>query len=78
MIAGGLTRLGRARRGKIEVMAEPVPMSPQQITAAVMDSFANASDERRRAVMQALVRHSHAFVQEVGLTPEEWESAIRP
>jgi hydroxyquinol 1,2-dioxygenase len=51
-------------------------MSPQQITAAVLDSFDSASDERQRAVLQALVRHSHAFVQEVGLTPAEWESAI--
>jgi hydroxyquinol 1,2-dioxygenase len=52
------------------------PKTPEQITADVLASFDGAEDERLREIMQALVRHLHGFVQEVGLTPPEWETAI--
>jgi hydroxyquinol 1,2-dioxygenase len=51
-------------------------MTPDEITAEVVQSFAGCSDDRLREVMQALVRHLHGFAQEVGLTPEEWSRAI--
>src|SRR3954467_464377 len=50
--------------------------TPADITAAVEASFAGAPDARLREVMQALVRHLHAFVAEVGLTEDEWRTAI--
>lgn len=39
-------------------------------------SFTRAEDARLRSLMQALVRHLHAFVREVRLTEAEWERAI--
>ncbi|MEY2535495.1 MAG: hydroxyquinol 1,2-dioxygenase [bacterium] len=50
--------------------------TPEDITAAVVASFDGAQDERLRTVMQALVRHVHAFAIEVGLTEDEWRTAI--
>ena len=47
-----------------------------EITALAQRSFDGAQDPRFRDVMQALVRHAHAFVREVGLTRGEWERAI--
>ena len=52
------------------------PKTPEDITADVLASFDKADDPRLREIMQALVRHLHAFVREVGLTPSEWEAAI--
>ncbi len=53
------------------------PKTPDQITADVLASFDGGEDARLREIMQALVRHLHAFVQEVGLTPREWEAGIQ-
>ena len=53
------------------------PRAPEQITADVLTSFAGCDDARLREIMQALVRHLHGFVTEVGLTPQEWEAAIQ-
>src|SRR3954466_388875 len=50
--------------------------TPADITAAVEASFDATPDARLREVMQALVRHVHAFATEVGLTEEEWRTAI--
>jgi hydroxyquinol 1,2-dioxygenase len=50
--------------------------TPDDITAAVVESFAGAADARLREVMQAMVRHLHAFATEVGLTEDEWRAAI--
>jgi hydroxyquinol 1,2-dioxygenase len=50
---------------------------PREITEQVLASFGDGDDPRRRALAQALVRHLHAFAEEVGLTPDEWEAAIR-
>ncbi len=57
-------------------MPPPEHMSPEEITAEVLGSFEGCSDERLRELMRALVRHAHALVREVGLTPAEWEQAI--
>ena len=52
------------------------PTTPEQITASVLSSFDDCRDPRLRQLLQALVRHSHALVQEAGLTPDEWQRAI--
>ena len=56
---------------------QAAPKSPEQITADVLASFDGTPDARLREIMQALVRHLHGFVQEVGLTPQEWEAGIQ-
>ncbi|MFI8787934.1 dioxygenase [Streptomyces sp. NPDC055105] len=48
----------------------------QDVTDKVVASFETAKDDRFREVMQALVRHAHAFVRETQLTDNEWNSAI--
>jgi hydroxyquinol 1,2-dioxygenase len=50
--------------------------SPERITAAAVASFDNCPDPRLRQLMQALVRHLHAYAREVKLTQAEWEAAI--
>src|SRR5574340_243420 len=51
-------------------------IAPADITEQVVSSFSGASDARLRELMQALVRHLHDFAAEVGLTQEEWRSAV--
>jgi hydroxyquinol 1,2-dioxygenase len=51
-------------------------MTEQDLTDKVVASFDSAKDERFREVMQALVRHAHAFVRETRLTEDEWSAAI--
>jgi hydroxyquinol 1,2-dioxygenase len=43
---------------------------------AVIDRMDDCKDARFRQVMAALIRHAHAFVREVDLTPQEWSEAI--
>jgi hydroxyquinol 1,2-dioxygenase len=57
--------------------AHTSPKTPEELSADVLASFDGAQDARLREIMQALVRHLHGFVLEVGLTPQEWEGAIR-
>ena len=45
----------------------------EQVTA----TFGGAADARTGAILAAAVRHLHAFVEEVGLTREEWMAGIR-
>lgn len=47
-----------------------------QITDAVGASMAGTPNERLRVVMDALVRHLHAFAREVRPTDEEWERGL--
>jgi hydroxyquinol 1,2-dioxygenase len=47
------------------------------ITQAVLASFAGCRDERLRTVMTSLVQHLHAFVRQVRLTESEWFQAIQ-
>ena len=42
----------------------------------VLDSFADTPDPRLKEVMQALVRHLHAFLCEVRVTEQEWKQGI--
>jgi catechol 1,2-dioxygenase len=57
--------------------AGPRRTVPEDITAAVLASFADVPDPRLREVIQSLVRHLHAFATETRLTEEEWEAGIR-
>jgi protocatechuate 3,4-dioxygenase beta subunit len=46
------------------------------ITDAVIKQMAETPDARLREIMEAAVRHLHAFAREVNLTPEEWLKGI--
>ena len=46
------------------------------ITAAVVDRFANTPDPRLKDIMSSLVRHLHAFARDVRLSFAEWSYAI--
>jgi hydroxyquinol 1,2-dioxygenase len=48
----------------------------QQLTDTVVASFADTPDERLKTLMQALVKHLHAFIREVRLTEAEWNQTI--
>lgn len=49
----------------------------EETSAEVVNSrMGPATDARLAEIMAALVRHLHGFVKEVGLTQEEWETAI--
>jgi protocatechuate 3,4-dioxygenase beta subunit len=49
---------------------------PNEISATVVASFDACPDPRLRELLQALVRHLHAFAIETGLTEREWARAI--
>jgi catechol 1,2-dioxygenase/hydroxyquinol 1,2-dioxygenase len=51
-------------------------MSSQALTEKVVRSFDDTSDPRTKQVMTALVRHLHAFVEEINPSLREWEAAI--
>ena len=48
--------------------------SEERSAEVVAASFAGTPDPRLKEIMQALVKHLHAFVKEVELTEEEWVS----
>jgi protocatechuate 3,4-dioxygenase beta subunit len=48
----------------------------QKLTDTVIASFDATPDERLKALMQALVKHLHAFIREVRLSEDEWNQAI--
>jgi catechol 1,2-dioxygenase len=52
------------------------PINPAQHCLDVCSAFGQAADPRMTEVMEAAVRHLHAFVEEVGLTREEWLAGI--
>jgi catechol 1,2-dioxygenase len=51
--------------------------SVEDLTDEVVARFDATPDPRLREVMQALVRHLHAFAAEVGLTDEEWFQGVQ-
>ena len=51
-------------------------LDAEQITGAVIAQMADTPDPRLREIMDAAVRHLHAFAREVRLTPEEWLQGI--
>ena len=52
-------------------------MTEDDLTQEVVQRLENTPDVRLREVMQALVRHLHAFAKEVRLTQEEWLKGIQ-
>ncbi|TWP35849.1 hydroxyquinol 1,2-dioxygenase [Leekyejoonella antrihumi] len=49
----------------------------EAIVQEAVNSFDRTPSPRLRTLMQALVRHSHAYLREVRLTQTEWDAAIR-
>ncbi|MER6958013.1 MULTISPECIES: dioxygenase [unclassified Streptomyces] len=47
-----------------------------ELVRTVLASFQNTPDPRLKDLMQALVRHLHAFIREVRLTETEWQHAV--
>lgn len=47
------------------------------LTEAVLARLEGATDPRFREIMASLVRHLHAFIQETGITEDEWLTGIR-
>ena len=54
-------------------MANP---ETHDIAQAVIDRMADSQDPRFQAVMTSLVKHVHAFLEEMQITPEEWMNTI--
>ncbi|MBY6678027.1 hydroxyquinol 1,2-dioxygenase [Rhodococcus sp. BP-332] len=48
----------------------------RELTDKVVASFADAPDPRLRDVLTSLTEHLHAFIRDVRLTQEEWNTAI--
>lgn len=48
----------------------------QLLTDTVIRSFHGCAEPRLKYLMEALVRHTHAFIREVRLTEAEWNTAI--
>jgi hydroxyquinol 1,2-dioxygenase len=51
-------------------------LADEDLTRAVLASFAGARSERFKAIAESLVRHLHAFAAELELTEEEWFAGI--
>jgi len=49
----------------------------EQVTQAVLDETRRTPDPRTKEILQAMVRHLHAFVREVHLTEKEFDRAIQ-
>jgi hydroxyquinol 1,2-dioxygenase len=47
------------------------------VTEAALAQMANTQDPRLKEIMDAAVRHLHAFAREVKLTPAEWLAGIQ-
>jgi protocatechuate 3,4-dioxygenase beta subunit len=52
------------------------PFNASNLLDRVQQSFDKSPDPRLREILQALVRHLHAFVSEVRLTHAEWRQSI--
>jgi protocatechuate 3,4-dioxygenase beta subunit len=52
------------------------PLTPDEHLREVCASFARSANPRTTTILSAAVRHLHAFVLEVGLTPSEWRAGI--
>jgi len=49
-----------------------VDLDENTVTDATLEQMATTANPRLKQVMDAAVRHLHAFAREVNLTPEEW------
>lgn len=48
-----------------------------RLTEQVIDQLKDCGDPRLKQISTSLIRHLHAFIREVELTPEEWFAGIR-
>ncbi|MFN6953803.1 MAG: dioxygenase, partial [Acetobacteraceae bacterium] len=53
-----------------------ITYTEDNLTEAVIARIRPDADPRVAEVMTALIRHVHAFVKEVRLTPQEWEQGV--
>jgi protocatechuate 3,4-dioxygenase beta subunit len=53
-----------------------IDVNDQTITQVALDQMAETPSPRLKQIMEAAVRHLHAFAREVDLTPEEWLDGI--
>jgi hydroxyquinol 1,2-dioxygenase len=51
-------------------------LADERLTDAVVASFDGAANERFKAIAGSLVRHLHAFANDVALTEDEWFAGI--
>ena len=51
-------------------------LSLENVTPALEQVFENTPDPRLKELMQALVRHLHAYARETRLTQDEWAYAM--
>jgi hydroxyquinol 1,2-dioxygenase len=49
----------------------------EKLTQDVLAAFGRTPDTRTRELMQALVKHVHAFAREVDLKPDEWQAGLK-
>jgi protocatechuate 3,4-dioxygenase beta subunit len=55
---------------------EVLHLTPETVTAAVLEQMSTTPDPRLKEIMEAAVRHVHGFAREVNLTPGEWLMGI--
>jgi hydroxyquinol 1,2-dioxygenase len=53
-----------------------IDLDENTVTDATLGQMATTADPRLKQIMDAAVRHLHAFAREVDLTPAEWLTAI--
>lgn len=81
--------VGRGTRGRVVLVPDSTPAAgaapmadthvtytDANLTEAVLGRIRSDIDPRTREIMVALLKHAHAFVREVRLTPEEWAKGI--
>lgn len=61
---------------KEEIFNHGIPSTPDDITEIVIKAMGRTENPRLREILQALVKHLHAFGREVKLTEEEFMMAI--
>lgn len=52
-------------------------LTETNLSDAVIAAMAAAKNDRFKTIMTSLIRHLHAFIQEVGLTESEWLAGIQ-
>ena len=55
---------------------EVLNLTPETITAAVLEQMSTTPDPRAREIGEAAIKHLHAFARDVKLTPAEWLMGI--
>jgi hydroxyquinol 1,2-dioxygenase len=61
----------------MEAIVKPHSTTEDEITAEVLRRFEGTPDPRLRRIMLSLVRHLHAFLQDVELSEPEWFAGIQ-